>query len=57
MRGVDRSCGHHLDGADDDALLRLAREHIGPRPPWMERTDAQVREGVAADAFDVAALR
>jgi hypothetical protein len=28
MRGIERSCGHHLHGADDDELFRRARARI-----------------------------
>ena len=27
MRAIDCPCGHHLEGADDEELFRLAREH------------------------------
>ena len=54
MRAIDCPCGHRLEGADDDELFRLAREHIDTDHPEMERTDDQVRERVAADAYDLA---
>jgi len=53
MRAIDCPCGHRLEGADDDELFRLAREHIDTDHPEMQRTDDQVRERVAADAHDV----
>jgi predicted small metal-binding protein len=53
MRAIDCPCGHRLEGADDAELFRLAREHIARDHPEMERTDDQVRERVAADAYDV----
>ena len=53
MRAIDCPCGHRLEGADDAELFRLAREHIDNDHPEMERTDDQVRERVAADAYDV----
>jgi hypothetical protein len=34
-------------------VLRAAREHIAQDHPDMERTDEQIRERVAADAYDV----
>jgi hypothetical protein len=52
MRGIDRPCGHRLQGADDE-LFRLAREHIDRDRPEMQRTDAQVRERIAADAYEL----
>ena len=53
MRAVDSPCGQRLEGADDAELFRFAREHIDRDHPEMERTDDQVRERVAADAYDV----
>jgi predicted small metal-binding protein len=52
MRAIDSPCGHHLQGADDEELFRLAREHIDRDHPEMQRTDERVRERVAADAYD-----
>jgi hypothetical protein len=31
MRAIECPCGHHLEGADDEELLRLAREHCARR--------------------------
>jgi predicted small metal-binding protein len=28
MRAIQCPCGHHLEGADDEELIRLAREHV-----------------------------
>jgi rhodanese-related sulfurtransferase/predicted small metal-binding protein len=53
MRAIDCPCGHRLEGADDDELVRLAREHIEREHPGMQRTDEQLHERVAADAYDV----
>ena len=55
MRAIDCPCGHRLEGADDEALVRLAREHIERDHPEMERSDAELRRRVAADAYDVQA--
>ena len=52
MRAIDFPCGHRLEGADDEELFRLAREHIAQEHPELDRTDAQIRERVAADAYD-----
>jgi predicted small metal-binding protein len=52
MRVIDCPCGHHLEGADDDELFRLAREHINRDHPEMQRTDEQIRERVVKDAYD-----
>ena len=57
MRAIECPCGHHLEGADDDELVRLAREHIERDHPEMERTDEQLRERVAADAYDLQVTR
>jgi hypothetical protein len=55
MGAIDCPCGHRLEGADDEELFRLAREHVDRDHPEMERSDEQLRERVAADAYDVAA--
>ena len=52
MRAIDCPCGHRLEGADDEELFRLAREHIAKEHPEMDRTDEHIRERVAADAYD-----
>ena len=54
MRAVDSPCGQRLEGADDAELFRLAPEHIDRDHREIERTYDQVRERVAADAYDVA---
>jgi hypothetical protein len=53
MRAIECPCGHHLEAPGDAALFRAAREHITQDHPEMERTDEQIRERVAADAYDV----
>ena len=53
MRAIDCPCGHHLEGADDEELVRLARQHVEEHHPDMERSDEQLRARVAADAYDV----
>jgi hypothetical protein len=50
MRAIDCPCGHRLLGADDEELVRLAREHLGSDRPDMPRTDGQIRARIAADA-------
>jgi predicted small metal-binding protein len=52
MRAVDCPCGHHFEGADDQELFRLAREHVDRDHPEMERSDEQLRERIAADAYE-----
>ena len=56
MRAIDCPCGHHLEGADDEDLFRLARAHVDNDHPEMERTDDEIRERVSADAYEVAAV-
>jgi predicted small metal-binding protein len=53
MRAIECPCGHHLEGADDDELFRLAREHIERDHPEMERSDEQLRQRIANDAYDL----
>jgi hypothetical protein len=53
MLQIDCPCGHHLEAADHFELFRLAREHVNREHPEMQRTNAQIRERVAADAYDV----
>ena len=52
MRAIDCPCGHHLEGADDAELFRLAREHVDRDHPEMQRSDDEIRQRVAADAYD-----
>jgi hypothetical protein len=54
MRAIECPCGHHLEGADDEELFRLAREHVDREHPEFERTDDELRRRVAADGYDVA---
>ena len=54
MRAIDCPCGHRLEGADDQELFRLAREHIDREHPEMDRTDEQLRTRIGADAHDAA---
>lgn len=57
MRAIACPCGHHLEGADDQELFRLAREHVDRDHPDMERSDQQLRERIAAAAYDVVTAR
>jgi hypothetical protein len=52
VRVIDCPCGHRLEGADDEELLRLARERVGRDRPRLQRTEEQLRERIAADAYD-----
>jgi predicted small metal-binding protein len=53
MRAIDCPCGHHLEGADDDELFRLAREHVDRDHPELLRTDEQLRNRIVNDAYDI----
>jgi len=52
MRVIDCPCGHRLEGTDGEELFRLAREHVDRDHPEMQRTDDELRQRVAADAYD-----
>jgi hypothetical protein len=52
MRAIDCPCGHHFLADADEELFRVCREHVDRDHPEMERTDAQIRDRVAANAYD-----
>jgi hypothetical protein len=52
MRVIDCPCGHRLEGADDDELYRLAREHVDRDHPDLQRSDDDIRARVANDGYD-----
>jgi hypothetical protein len=51
MRAIDCPCGHRLEGANDEELVRLAREHVDSHHPDMDRSDEELRNLVAAGAY------
>jgi MFS family permease len=53
MRAIDCPCGHRLEGLNDADLLRLAREHVERDHLEMQRSDDQLRQRIAADAYDI----
>jgi predicted small metal-binding protein len=53
MRAIDCPCGHHFEAADDEELFRLCRDHVDRDHPEMQRTDKQMHERLAADAYEV----
>jgi hypothetical protein len=53
MKAIDCPCGHRLEGADNNELVRLAREHVDIHHPDMERSDEALRQLVVAGAHDV----
>ena len=56
MRAIDCPCGHQFEAADDEELCRLCREHVDADHPEMRRSDEQLRERIAADAYEPAAV-
>ena len=52
MRAIDCPCGHHFQATDDEELFSLCREHVDRAHPDMQRTDARLRERIAADAYE-----
>jgi len=53
MLAIECPCGHHLEGEDEDELLRRAREHVDRDHPEMNRSDDELRARIAADAYEV----
>ncbi|HEX9379868.1 MAG TPA: hypothetical protein VF891_00080 [Gaiellaceae bacterium] len=53
MRAIECPCGHQLEGADDDELFRLAREHVNRDHPELQRSDEEIRARVTNDAYDI----
>jgi predicted small metal-binding protein len=52
MKVIDCECGHTLQAANDDDLFKAAREHVDEVHQDMQLSDDQVRELVAARAYD-----
>jgi predicted small metal-binding protein len=52
MRVIDCECGHTLQAANDDDLVKVAREHVNEVHPDMELDDEGVRKLVADQAYD-----
>jgi len=53
MRAIDCPCGPRLEGADDEELFRLAREHVERDHPELQRSDDDLRQRIASDAYDL----
>jgi hypothetical protein len=54
MRAIDCPCGYRIEGADDEELVvRLAREHVDRDHTEVKRTDEELRQRVANDAYDL----
>ena len=43
-----------LQAADGELLFRLCRDHVDRDHPEMQRSDVQLRERIAADAYEAA---
>ena len=52
MRVLDCDCGQTLQAANDDDLVKEARAHVEREHPDMQLSDEQVRELVAAKAYE-----
>jgi hypothetical protein len=57
VRAIDCPCGHRFEGADDDELFRLARDHVDRDHPELQRSDEQIWERVRNDAYDLTTER
>ena len=53
MRAIDCPRGHHFPPDADDELFRLCRDHVDADHPELQRTDDQIWQRIAADAYDV----
>jgi predicted small metal-binding protein len=53
MRAIDCPCGHRLEGADDEELFRLAREHVDQEHAELQRSDDELRKRISNDAYDI----
>jgi Protein of unknown function (DUF1059) len=52
MRVMDCDCGQTLSAGNDDDLFKETRAHVDREHPDMQLTDEQVRELVAAKAYE-----
>jgi hypothetical protein len=53
MRAIDCPCDRRLEGATDEEFIRFAREHVDSHQSDMERTNEELRELLAAGAYDI----
>jgi predicted small metal-binding protein len=51
MRVIDCDCGHTLQAANDEDLLKITREHVDQEHGEMELNDEQLRELVEERAY------
>jgi predicted small metal-binding protein len=52
MRVIDCDCGHTLQAANDDDLVRVARAHVDEVHPDMDIDEEGLRSLVADKAYD-----
>ena len=52
MRVIDCDCGQTLQAANDDDLVKAARQHVDEAHPDLEMDDDQVRELGADKAYE-----
>jgi predicted small metal-binding protein len=52
MRVIDCDCGRTLQAANDDDLVKQTRAHLEEEHPEGQRSDDEVREFVAAKAYE-----
>ena len=52
MRVIDCDCGATLQAANDDDLLKAAREHVDQKHPDLQFTDDQVQSFVAEKVYE-----
>ena len=51
MRVIDCECGHTLQAANDDDLVRVAKEHVDSDHSDMDMSEADVRNLVEERAY------
>jgi hypothetical protein len=47
---------HHFEAVDDEELFRICREHVDRDHLEMQRSDQQLRERIATDAYEPATV-
>ena len=52
MRVIDCDCGATIQAANDDDLLKAAREHVDQKHPEVKFTDEQVQNLVTEKAYE-----
>ena len=52
MRALRCECGRHLEASDDEELFEKLGAHFDREHPGRQLGDEQIREVVAADAYE-----